>query len=215
MARAIAIMGESGSGKTTSMRNLDPKSTYYIDCDKKGLSWKGWKTQYNAENKNYKCTNDAQNVWATLANISQKAPHIKTVIIDTVNGIMVGDEMRRAKEKGYDKWIDLAQCIWDMVDSIHLLRDDLTVIMSFHSETIKDDTGYTFTRILTNGQKLQKIKLESKFTTVLLAKANNGEYCFEVHASNSTAKTPLGAYDKDVMTVPNDMVEVLKAMEDF
>lgn len=102
-----------------------------------------------------------------------------------------------------------------MIDSINLLRDDLTVIMSFHSETIKDDTGYTFTRILTNGQKLQKIKLESKFTTVLLAKANNGEYCFEVHASNSTAKTPFGAYDKDVTTVPNDMVEVLKAMEDF
>ena len=100
MARAIAIMGESGSGKTTSMRNLDPKSTYYIDCDKKGLSWKGWKNQYNAENKNYACTNDAQKVWATLANISQKAPHIKTVIVDTVNGIMVGDEMRRAKEKG-------------------------------------------------------------------------------------------------------------------
>ena len=215
MARAIAIMGESGSGKTTSMRNLDPKSTYYIDCDKKGLSWKGWKNQYNEENKNYKCTNDAQKVWATLVNISQKAPHIKTVIVDTVNGIMVGDEMRRAKEKGFDKWVDLAQCIWDMVDSIHLLRDDLTVIMSFHSETIKDDTGYTFIRILTNGQKLQKIKLESKFTTVLLAKANNGEYYFEVHASNSTAKTPFGAYDKDTMTVPNDMVEVLKAMEDF
>ena len=100
MARAIAIMGESGSGKTTSMRNLDPKSTYYIDCDKKGLSWKGWKTQYNAENKNYSCTNDAQKVWGILANISQKASHIKTVIVDTVNGIMVGDEMRRAKEKG-------------------------------------------------------------------------------------------------------------------
>ena len=78
MARAIAIMGESGSGKTTSMRNLDPKSTYYIDCDKKGLSWKGWKTQYNAENKNYSCTNDAQKVWGILTNISQKADRKST-----------------------------------------------------------------------------------------------------------------------------------------
>ena len=49
MANIIGIMGESGSGKTTSMRNLDPKTTYYIDCDKKGLSWRGWKKQYNAE----------------------------------------------------------------------------------------------------------------------------------------------------------------------
>ena len=53
MSKVICIAGESGSGKTTSMRNLDPKSTYYIDADKKGLSWKGWRKQYNKENKNY------------------------------------------------------------------------------------------------------------------------------------------------------------------
>ena len=52
MAKLICIMGESGSGKTTSMRNLDPASTYYVDCDGKGLAWKGWKAQYNKENKN-------------------------------------------------------------------------------------------------------------------------------------------------------------------
>lgn len=53
MAKMIAIMGESGAGKTTAMRNLDPKSTYYMDCDKKGLSWKGWRKQYSPEAKNY------------------------------------------------------------------------------------------------------------------------------------------------------------------
>lgn len=42
MSRLICVMGESGSGKTTAMRNLDPKSTYYIDCDGKGLAWKDW-----------------------------------------------------------------------------------------------------------------------------------------------------------------------------
>ena len=51
MANIIGIMGESGAGKTTSMRNLDPATTYYIDCDGKGLSWKGWRNQYNAEKK--------------------------------------------------------------------------------------------------------------------------------------------------------------------
>ena len=57
MSNIIGIMGESGSGKTTSMRNLDPKTTYYIDCDKKGLSWRGWKKQYNAEAKKKPMTN--------------------------------------------------------------------------------------------------------------------------------------------------------------
>ena len=96
----IGIMGESGAGKTTSMRNLDPKTTYYIDCDKKGLSWKGWKSQYNAENKNYMRTDDKDKVLVLLQGINEKCPNIKTVVVDTLNGIMVADEMRRSKEKG-------------------------------------------------------------------------------------------------------------------
>ena len=100
MARIIGIMGESGAGKTTSMRNLDPKTTYYLDCDKKGLSWKGWKNQYNAENKNYRCTDKQNEVLAIMQGINDKCPNIKTIVIDTLNGIMVADEMRRSKEKG-------------------------------------------------------------------------------------------------------------------
>ena len=53
MAKVIGVIGESGSGKTTSMRNLDSKSTFYVDCDKKGLCWKGWKKQYNTDFKNF------------------------------------------------------------------------------------------------------------------------------------------------------------------
>ena len=60
MSRAIAVMGESGNGKSTAMRNLPPNETYYIDCDGKGLSWKGWRNQYNAENKNYTKTDNQQ-----------------------------------------------------------------------------------------------------------------------------------------------------------
>lgn len=51
MSKVIGVMGESGSGKTTSMRNLDPETTFYIDCDKKGLSWKGWRSQYTTKKK--------------------------------------------------------------------------------------------------------------------------------------------------------------------
>lgn len=100
MANIIGIMGESGSGKTTSMRNLDPSTTYYIDCDKKGLSWRGWKKQYNAESKNYYCTDQQANVLKIMHGINNDRPHIKTIVVDTLNGIMVADEMRRSKEKG-------------------------------------------------------------------------------------------------------------------
>ena len=107
MSKLIAVMGESGAGKTTSMRNLDPKTTMYIDCDKKGLSWKGWREQYNKENKNYIVSDDSDYVLKVVQQVSNSPEfqHIKVIIIDTINGLMVADEMRRSKEKGYDKFL--------------------------------------------------------------------------------------------------------------
>ena len=53
MAKAICIIGESGAGKTTSLRNLNPQETYFIDADKKCSAWRGFRQQYNSENRNY------------------------------------------------------------------------------------------------------------------------------------------------------------------
>ena len=209
MSKAILIIGPSGSGKTTSLRNLPPAETFYIDADGKGLSWKGWRQQYNSKAHNYYRTDDQAIVQALMEKIDKEQKQYKYLVIDTLNGIMVADEMRRAKEKGYDKWMDLAQSIYDIVDTANKLRDDLTVIMLAHSQTADDG----FTSMLTNGRKLNKICLESKLTTVLLAKAVDGKYMFETHAHNSTAKTPMGAFDED--EIPNDIVEVIKALDEF
>lgn len=215
MAQVIGIMGESGSGKTTSMRNLDPKSTFYIDCDKKGLSWKGWRSQYNAANKNYFATDFVEIVTQLLDKIDQQPDqkNIKVVVIDTLNGLMVGDEVRRMKEKGYDKWADMAQCVWGLLDHLYTLRNDLTIIVLCHSQTQKEDDGYTFTRIKTSGKKLDKLNVESKLTTVLYATVNDGKYVFQTHANNSTAKTPLNAFEED--EIDNDIVEVLKVLKEY
>ena len=107
MARSILIIGESGAGKTTSCRTLDPKTTYYIDCDKKGLSFRGWRKSYNAENKNYVATSNIASILEFLKKLNEDNKRgVKTVVIDTLNGIMLDDEMRRAKEKNYDKWLE-------------------------------------------------------------------------------------------------------------
>ncbi len=215
MAKVIGIMGESGSGKTTAMRNLDPATTYYIDCDKKGLSWKGWRDQFNGKNKNYLVTDFTQIVQRVIQGISdnEDSKYIKTIVIDTLNGLMVSDEVRRMKEKGYDKWQDLAQCVWELLDSLYALRDDLTVIVLCHSQTQKEDDGYTFTRIKTSGKKLDKLNVESKLTTVLYAVCKDGKYVFKTHSDNSTAKTPLGAFEAD--EIDNDIVKVLNALEGY
>lgn len=213
MSNVIGVMGESGSGKTTSIRNLNPEESYIIDCDKKGLSWKGWKEQYSEEKKNYVKTDFPQTVKQYLANINNKAPHIKTVIIDTINGIMVADEMRRSKEKGYDKWIDLAACVYDLVDYALTCRDDLNIIFMCHTQTEINDSGYQFTHIKTSGKKLDKIVLESKFSTVLLAKCIDGNHIFETQSNFSTAKSPLGVFEDKV--IENDLAKVIEAFKDF
>lgn len=208
-------MGESGSGKTTSMRELDPKTTFYIDCDKKGLSWKGWRNQYQFEKHNYMATDQISTVSQILTKIStqENMKHIKVVVIDTLNGLMLADEVRRMKEKGYDKWQDLAQCVWELLDSLYSFREDLTIIVVCHSQTQKEDDGYTFTRIKTSGKKLDKLNVESKLTTVLYAVAKEDGYKFITHAHNSTAKTPLGAFEED--EIDNNIVTVLKALEEY
>lgn len=104
MAKAICIIGESGAGKTTSLRNLDPKETYYIDADKKGSAWRGFRQQYNAANKNYIATDDPNKVLALMKGISEKSS-LKYIVVDTLNGIMIGEEMRRSKEKNINKQI--------------------------------------------------------------------------------------------------------------
>nr|DAR10598.1 MAG TPA: AAA domain protein [Caudoviricetes sp.] len=210
MSRALMIIGASGSGKTTSLEKLDPKHTFYIDADGKGLSWKGWRTQYNKENKNYFRCDEPDKIFALMQQIDEKQKQIKYLVIDTLNGCMVADEMRRAKEKAYDKWMDLAQSVYNIVDYANKMRDDLTVILVGHTQTSDDG----FTCMLTNGRKLNKICLESKMTTVLLSRINeNGEHVFETRAKNSTAKTPRGAFEAD--EIPNDITAVLDALKDF
>ena len=233
MAKVICIMGESGSGKTTSLRNLPPAETFYIDADGKGMSWRGWAKDYSVENGNYVRTDDPNNILRMMMivngeNILQMTDpktgkplvidnpqtQFKFLVIDTINAVMVAEEMRRSKEKGYDKWMDLAMSVYSIVKYAGKLRNDLTVILLAHTETVAEDNGYMLTRIATSGRKLQKIKLETMLNTVLLSKATESGYQFITHSDGSTtAKTPMGAFEQDV--IDNDIQIVLDALKEY
>ena len=215
MSKTICIMGESGTGKSSSERTLDPETTFIIDCDKKGLPWKAWRTQYNGDKKNYVATDMPGIVLSALKHLNddEQYKHIKTVIIDTINGVMVSEEMRNAKVQSFGKWTDLAQYVWEIFDYCLTMRDDLTVVIMAHSITDSDDNGMVFTHIRTNGRKLEKIVLESKLNVVLLAECKDGKYIFHTKPDRSSVKTPMGAFEED--EIENDLSKVLKALEEY
>lgn len=231
MSKTICIMGISGSGKTSSLRSLDPETTFYFDCDGKGLTWKGWKDQYNKEKGNYVKTNYPQIVERWLYWLDGKVPNehgdglteaknkaglkFKVAVIDTLNALMIGEEQRQMKNKGYDKWADLAANIWSILELALTLRDDLVVVFTAHTETVSDDNGIVETHVATSGRKLRKMVPESKINTVLLAEINDaGEHVFVTKRQNTTAKEGfIGAFTET--EIPNDLKAVIDELEGF
>jgi len=211
-------MGESGAGKTTAMRNLPPKETFYFDCDGKGMNWKGWKSQYSQDKKNYWKSDSFSVVAQIMEKIDkdEQRKNIKYVVIDTINGMMVAEEMRILAMSSGDKrsaWSDLAQNGWTIINKALAMRDDLTIIILCHSETISDENGIIRTRIKTNGRKLEKLVLESKMTTVIWAVRQDGKYKFILSADGSTCKVPLGAFEDS--EIDNDIMLVIDALKEF
>lgn len=208
------------------MRNLPKNETFYIDCDKKGLNWKGWRSDFvDVTNRKpepgkgcYYKTYSFSIVSGLMRRVNEQEQlrHIKYIVIDTLNGLMVAEEMRIMAMQSGDKrsaWSDLAQNGWSIINQALELRDDLIVIIICHSETISDENGIVRTRIKTNGRKLEKLVLESKMTTVIWAVRQDGKYKFILSADGSTCKVPIDAFDVD--ECPNDIMLVIKALEEY
>lgn len=218
MAEMIAIAGSSGSGKSTAAKNLNPKTTFYINSDRKSLPFQGWRADYNVENKNYYHESSTLLIKKKIEDISANMPHIKTLVWDTVNISMLDNEFARMKEAGFDKWADLVFEIWAILQKAGSLRDDLVMYHMYHTQSVFDEDGVRERRILTNGKKLNKIVPESKYTVVLMTyidKKGEGDnsYHFETQANNSTAKTPEGMFKK--FLIPNDLAIVDKQFRKY
>jgi len=215
MAETIAIMAETGHGKTHSIKYLNPDETVLVNADGKSPTFGRWKLLYNKEKKNYFETSNPETVRKIISGISTNPEYsyVKHIVIDTVNGIMLDDEMKRMREKGYDKWVDLAYSVYDIITLANKAREDLIIFFMFHVQDLVDEVGNHFYRIQTSGRKLEKIKLESKFPVVLYGKCEYGEqnkYYFETQANYSTAKSPEGMFNQK--TIPNNLKIVADAV---
>ena len=140
-SKLIGIVGPTGTGKSTAIKYLDPKTTYIINVAKKELPFKGAEKLYNAENRNYKEVSEATEITRLLKNISEKAPHIKTIIIEDSNYIMGFNMINKATEVGYTKFTLMAKDMVELLQQARELREDLTTFYFTHPETIEDKIG--------------------------------------------------------------------------
>jgi ABC-type dipeptide/oligopeptide/nickel transport system ATPase component len=137
-SKLVGIVGQTGTGKSTAVKHLDPKETYIINVAKKELPFKGSEKLYNAENKNYKEVDDANEISRLLKTVSEKAPHIKNIVIEDSNYIMGFTMVAKATETGFTKFSLMAKDMVDLFRTARQLRDDITVFYLTHPETIED-----------------------------------------------------------------------------
>lgn len=224
MANLIAIVGSSGSGKSSSIRTLDPKETFIINIASKPLPFKGWRSKYTLWTKdnpegNYINTSDVSLINKVLAYINTKRLEIKNVIIEDAQYIMAFEYMDRALEKGFGKFNEIAQKFYSVLKSGITMRDDLNIIVTCHSENIgtADDPQL---KIKTLGKMLDSsITIEGLFTYVLFTYIQIGDdnkpiYTFQTHSDGTTtAKTPMDCFDGDY--IPNDLQYVIDKIKEY
>lgn len=211
MSNTVLVIGQSGSGKSTSLRNLDPKSTFIISVLDKPLPFKGYKKNYNDENKNYFCSDDYKSIINYIKAINERRPEITTLVIDDAHFLMANEFMARACEKGFDKFSEMAQHMWQVMCAITSTRHDLTCFVLSHNEI--DNSGISKPK--TVGKMLDdKITLEAMVTVCLHTMVKDGEYKFLTqNDGNHICKSPIGMFDEEL--IDNDLQIVKEKIENY
>jgi hypothetical protein len=218
-SKLIGIVGPTGTGKSTSIKHLDPKETYIINVAKKELPFKGSEKLYNTENKNYKEVDDANEITRLLKTISEKAPHIKNIIIEDSNYIMGFNLVAKATEVGFTKFSLMAKDMVDLFREARKLRDDLVVFYFTHPETIEDGGEIIGYKIKTAGKMIDnQVLLEGLLTVCLYTnveenKDGTAKYQFVTNRYKKfPAKSPDGMFE-DVKIDNNLQLVVDKVRE--
>lgn len=222
MAEKILILGNSGTGKSTSLRSLDPETTFIIQCVNKKLPFKGWKSKYTQitesnPNGNLCFTNDYQDIWKKLKYINNKLPKIKTVIIDDAHYLMTDDFMNRVTQKvskgeGYEKYNQIAFNFHSLLKTAENMRDNINVFFLAHTQT--DDYGHR--SIKTVGRLLDSmIVIEGLVSIILESSIKDGKYVFQTNKKDGTepCKSPMGMFEE--LFIDNDLQYVIEKINEY
>ena len=203
MAVIVAVMGESGTGKSTSLRNFKQGEASVVNVSKKPLPFRNTLSVLKTDN------------YREIQTMLTRA-QAKSIVIDDAQYMMAFEYMHRAKEKGYEKFTDIGANFFNLTQTAIALPDDKIIYFLFHIERTKDGNE----KCKTIGQLLdEKITLEGLFTivlktVVLLDGSNQRQFCFAtVNNGSDTVKTPMGMFMEPL--IPNDLKAVDTAIREY
>ena len=224
MSNFAIILGDTGSGKSTSIKSLNPKETVIINVLGKRLPFKGSNLSYSKENKNLFTSSDYNFVLSLLDNINNNAPHVKNIALDDAIYIMRTEFFDRSKERGYDKYNELADHFRRIIAKCGSLRNDINVFMLLHIENVESDGSLVGYKSASVGKLLDKMynPLESVAVTLFAQPKYDDKgvptYGFYTHKMKVggvelPCKTPEGMFEDDF--IPNDLQAVVNAMNEY
>ena len=183
MGTVVFILGRTGTGKSYSMRDFDPEKIGVINVQGKILPFRNGAKFLTAD------TDDPTQILQALEVMAKSR---KTIVIDDFQYLMGNEFMRRAFERGYDKFTEIARHAWDVVDKVRTLPNDVIVYILCHTDT--DTEGIE--RLKTIGKLLdEKIFLEGMSTIVLKTNVSDGQYTFLTQNNGKdTVKSPAGMF---------------------
>lgn len=203
MSTATLIIGISGTGKSTSMRNLDPADTLLIQVIRKPLPFRaaGWR-YFDRE----KCKDGnifVTDQWNAILEIARKTKR-KVIVVDDFQYMLANEFMRRTDERGFDKFTEIGKHAWEVIGGLSQLPEDVRVYILSHSDE-RDDGSV---KMKTIGKLLdEKIAPEGMFTIVLRTVVTDGNYQFStINSGHDVVKAPMGLFDSP--RVDNDLSAV-------
>jgi hypothetical protein len=221
-SKLVGIVGSTGTGKSTSIKHLNPEETYIFNVAKKELPFKGSEKLYNKEKGNYKETDDANDISRGLKAISEleKFKHIKNVIIEDSNYIMGFTMVSKATETGFTKFSVMAKDMVDLFRTARQLRDDITVFYLSHPEEIMDGQDIVGYKIKTAGKLIDnQVLLEGLLTVCLYTNVEenkDGTTNYQLITNRHRkipAKSPDGMFPE--LKIPNNLQLVADSLKNY